>query len=64
MHHAKILDCAYILRQAWVTSLFLQISRTIFLLRGIGFVKPKIGSKEKIIKQINKYIYNGVLGIF
>jgi hypothetical protein len=45
---------------------FLQISRTRFLLRGVGFVKPKIGRKiySKIIKQRNEDIYDRDFRIF
>jgi hypothetical protein len=33
MHHAEILDCAYVLRQDWDTSFFLLISRMRLFLR-------------------------------
>jgi hypothetical protein len=46
MHHAKIFVCAYVLRQYEYTSLFLQISRTRFLLKGVGFVIPKNVNSE------------------
>jgi hypothetical protein len=52
MHHAEIFLCAYVVRQYGYTSFFLLISRTRFLLKGVGFVKPKIGRRKnnKIIK--------------
>jgi hypothetical protein len=60
MHHAEILVCAYVLRQYGYTSFFLLISRMRFLLRGVGFVKPKIVRNNN---KINKYIYYSGLEI-
>jgi hypothetical protein len=48
MHHIEILVCAYVLRQYGYTSFFLQISRTRFLLREVGFVRPKISREKKL----------------
>jgi hypothetical protein len=42
MHHAEVFVCACVLRQYGYTPFFLQISGARFLLRGVGFVAPKI----------------------
>jgi hypothetical protein len=40
MHHAEIL-LVHMFEITWLYTLSLQISRTRFLLRGVGFVNPK-----------------------
>jgi hypothetical protein len=41
MHHAEIFVCAHVLIQYEYTPFPYKISRTRFLLRGVGFVIPK-----------------------
>jgi hypothetical protein len=41
MHHDEVFVCAYVMRQYENTPFFLQISRTRFLLRGVGYVMSK-----------------------
>jgi hypothetical protein len=51
-------------RRDWDTFFLLLISRTRFLLRGVGFVKTKYLYQRKIMIYINKYICVSVLRIF
>jgi hypothetical protein len=53
MHHAEILVCAYALKQYGYTSLFLTNLEDEISVKGVGFVRPRMGIKNiypKIIK--------------